>query len=313
MKIGLIAVDNHNFPDLTLMKISAYHKAVGDKVEWYDTFSDIYDIVYMSKIFLFSPDYQYIINAHKVICGGSGYHIKLIDGKERWIDNPKTQYELWNCLPSEMEHTYPDYSLYNITDTAYGYLTRGCPRGCGFCHVKSKEGLKSYKVADLSEFWRGQKNIVLCDPNLLASAECNDLLQQLIDSKAWVNINQGFDIRLINESNIDLLNQIKIKEIHFAWDNYRDKDLILSNLQFYKEHAKRQPHSHNAIVYVLCNYNSTFYQDLERIYTLRDMGYWAYVMIYNVKFCDKKYKKLQRWCNNKFIFAKCKKFEDYEG
>lgn len=87
-------------------------------------------------------------------------------------------------------------------DTAYGFLTRGCLTSCEFCHVGCKEGKKSYKVADLSEFWEVQKNIVLCDPNTLAYPGYMELLQQLVDSKAKVNFNQGLDIRRINNKNL---------------------------------------------------------------------------------------------------------------
>lgn len=157
MKIGLIDVDTKNFPNIPLMKISAWHKGKGDIVEWYDPFGDEYDIVYLSKVFSDTPDVNYFINAKKVIRGGTGYAI--MDGGEDYhkeFDKP---------LPPEIEHIYPDYELYDISDTAYGFLTRGCPRGCSFCIVGKKEGLCSRKVADLSEFWNGQKNIVLCDPN----------------------------------------------------------------------------------------------------------------------------------------------------
>lgn len=137
----------------------------------------------MSKVFSFTPDYPYYVNADEVIKGGSGYCISLVDGREIF-DKSKD-----NELPAEIEHIYPDYGLYGIADTAYGFLSRGCPRGCDFCHVAAKEGRCSHKVADLSEFWHGQKNIVLCDPNLIACKEWKDLLQQLIDSGAKVNIN----------------------------------------------------------------------------------------------------------------------------
>ena len=163
MKIGLIDVDGHNFPNIPLMKISAWHKQNGDSVEWYNPmFSGHMDKVYLSKVFSFTPDYQYFIDADEVVRGGTGYCISTVNGKEVFDEEKNIE------LPPEVEHIYPDYSLYGITDTAYGFLTRGCPRGCEFCHVKCKEGRKSVKVADLSEFWRGQKNIVLCDPNILA-------------------------------------------------------------------------------------------------------------------------------------------------
>lgn len=215
-------------------------------------------------------------------------------------------------LPTEVEHIMPDYSLYGITDTAYGFLSRGCPRGCSFCHVAPKEGKKTYKVADLSEFWNGQKNIVLSDPNILACPQHEDLLTQLADSGAWVDFNQGLDIRLMTERKAELLNKIKVKEIHFAWDNYHDKDIVLPKFKLFSELGKFKPHSHNAIVYVLTNFNSTIEQDLERIYTLRELGYWAYIMVYDKQHCAPIYKQLQCWCNNRFIYSQCPRFEDYD-
>lgn len=306
-KIGLIDVDGHNFPNIPLMKISAWHKAQGDHVEWYDPmFSPHMDKVYVSKVFSFSPDFEYIIDADEVVYGGSGYCISLVDGKEVFDKSKDTE------LPPEIEHIMPDYSLYGIEDTAYGFLTRGCPRGCHFCHVEAKEGRASRKVADLYEFWSGQKNIVLCDPNILACREWKDLLQQLIDSKAWVDINQGLDIRLMTEEKAEMLKKVKIKEWHFAWDRYEDKEKILPKFKMFKEITGIR--DRDLIVYVLCNYDTTIEQDLERIYTLREMGYWAYVMLYDKEHIPKGHelRKLQRWVNNRFVFAKCKTFEEYK-
>ena len=304
MKIGLIDVDGHNYPNLALMKLSAFHKAQGDIVEWYDPFSH-YDLVYQSKVFSFTPDYGYIINADKVIRGGTGYAIHGAGGEHycQAEDNP---------LPDEVEHIYPDYSLYNITDTAYGYLTRGCPRGCSFCIVGKKEGLCSKKVANLSEFWGGQKHIVLCDPNILASKDWEDLLGQLADSGAAIDFNQGLDARMLTEEKCRALNRLRLKEVHFAWDRYEDKELILPKLRMFADICQQKVHGHNAIVYVLVNHTSTIEQDLERIYTLRDMGYWAYVMIYDKPHASQTIRKMQRWCNNRIIFAKCPRFEDYK-
>lgn len=304
MRVGLIDVDSKNVPNLALMKLSAYHKANGDEVEWYMPFSDRYNLVYKSKVFSFTPDFLDCVNADIVKDGGTGYQIKLIDGKE--VYQP-----YWDILPEDIEHIYPDYGLYNITDTAYGFLTRGCPRGCSFCHVANKEGRRSIKVADLSEFWNGQKNIVLMDANILACKEWRELLGQLQDSKAYIDFNQGLDIRLMTPEKAIALQKCKIKEIHFAWDRYEDRNKILPKLELFAEYSNK-PHSHNAIVYVLCNFDTTIDQDLERIYTLRDMGYWAYVMIYDKAHCDNKYIKLQRWVNNRFIFAQCERFEDYK-
>lgn len=294
MKIGLIDVDGHNFPNLALMKISAWHKAQGDDVEWCLPLLH-YDIVYQSKVFddTYSPDIDWYPQADKIIKGGTGYGLD-------------------NKLPDEIEHIYPDYSIYpELTkDTAYGFLTRGCPRGCAFCIVAGKEGRRSIKVADLSEFWSGQKKIVLLDPNILACREHPDLLQQLIDSKAWVDINQGLDIRMTNERNIELINQIKVKEIHFAWDNAGDD--LKPYFENYSKLAKHKPHGHFGTVYCLTNFGSTMEENLYRIYTLREMGFDPYVMVYDKPNAPQEIRNLQRWCNNKFIFRSCERFEDYK-
>ena len=308
MRIGLIDVDGHNFPNLPLMKISAWHKSQGDSVEWYEPLeSGHMDKVYMSKVFSFTPDYPYFVDADDVVTGGSVYCISLVNGREVYDKSKDLN------LPAEVEHIYPDYGLYGITDTAYGFLSRGCPRGCDFCHVKDKEGRTAYKVADLNEFWRGQKHIVLCDPNILACSEWRDLLQQLIDSHAVVDFNQGLDIRLMTQEKALMLKQIRVKEIHFAWDRYQDKDTILPRLKAFRDIST--VNHKNLIVYVLCNFDTTMEQDLERIYTLRDMGYAPFVMLYDREHIPKKsqLRRLARWVNNRIIFWSCDRFEDYKG
>lgn len=307
MRIGLIDVDGHNFPNLPLMKISAWHKKQGDHVEWYQPlFSGHMDKVYMSKVFSFTPDYEYYIDADEIIKGGSGYCISLVDGKEIF-DKSKDK-----DLPEEIEHIYPDYSLYpELTkNTAYGFLTRGCPRGCGFCHVEKKEGRCSYKVADLSEFWNGQKNIVLCDPNILACKDHMDLLQQLVDSKAKVEFNQGLDIRLVNDRNMELLKKIKLQHIHFAFDDFKQKDIIEPKLREFAKKTGFNRGKGKVMVYILTNFDTTLEEDIYRIQLCRELNFSPYPMIYDKEHADPVYKKLQRWCNN-FIFWSVPTFEEY--
>ena len=312
MRIGLIDVDSHNYPNLPLMKLSAWHKSKGDTVEWYDplfhSIGEPLDRVYMSKVFSFSPEYPYGVNARSIFRGGSGYAIELIDGKEIY-DKTKDK-----DLPYEIEHIYPDYSLYpdKTEDTAYGFLTRGCPRGCGFCHVASKEGKCSHKVADLSEFWRGQKKIVLCDPNILACPDHMDLFQQLVDSGAKVNFNQGLDIRLVNDKNLQMLKRINLDSIHFAFDRWQDKDIIEPKLRKFAKETGYNKNKGKVTVYILTNYDTTIEQDIYRIQLCRKLNFSPYPMIYDKESCDPVYRKLQRWCNN-FIFWKCPTFEEYNS
>ena len=307
MKIGLIDVDGHNFPNLPLMKLSAWHKTQGDSVEWYSPmFSGHLDRVYMSKVFGFTQDYQYYVDADEVIKGGSGYCIELENGKEVYHSERDLQ------LPYEVEHIYPDYSLYPdlINDTAYGYLTRGCPRNCAFCHTTQKDGYASHKVADLSEFWKGQKQIVLLDQNILACKEHLELLDQLIESGAKVEFNGGLDIRLINDENVERIKKLKLKSIHFAFDRYQDKEIVMKNLAMFKNKTGFDRHKGQITVYVLCNFDTTIEQDIERIQFCRSLNFSPYPMIYDKKHADPIYKRLQRWCNN-FIFWKCPTFEEY--
>lgn len=300
MKIGLIDVDGHNFPNLPLMKISAWHKQQGDSVEWYSPlFTGHCDRIYMSKVFTFTSDYQYYVDADEVIKGGTGYFYP--GGGEP--------------LPEEIEHIYPDYSLYpkECKNTAFGFMSRGCPRNCEFCIVGEKEGLQSRKVADLSEFWRGQKNIVLLDPNTIACREWKDILHQLIDSGAWVDFSQGVDIRLMTREKAEKIKQIKIKNIHFAWDRYEDKDIIIPKLKMFKDITNWD--KRKMTVYVLINFDTDIERDLERIYTLRDLGYWPYIMIYNKQYTKTSdtVRRIQRWVNMRAVFEKIPRFEDYRG
>lgn len=305
MKIGLIDVDGHNFPNLALMRISAYHKSLGDEVEWWWTDFIHYDIVYMSKIFsdAYSPDIPEPMNADKVIKGGTGYAIHLENGKEVF-DKEKHK-----NLPDEIEHMFPDYSIYPQFDFAVSMTSRGCPRGCSFCHVASKEGRCSVKVANVSDFWNGQKEIRILDPNITACKDKRDLMRQYRETGAMLDFTQGLDIRCLNDNDIDDINHMRLRTLHFAWDN--PKDELEEKFRNFAHRFRRK--SNIGMVYCLTNFNSTMEENLYRIYVLRDLGYDPYVMIYNKPSASKEIRALQRWCNNKIIFKSCPRFEDYHG
>lgn len=307
MRIGLIDVDGHHFPNLALMRISAWHKAQGDEVEWWWTDFVHYDIVYMSKIFsdAYSKDIPEPLNADIVIKGGTGYCITLgEDGKEHFDQSKNVS------LPPEVEKMFPDYSIYPQFDFAVAMTSRGCPRGCAFCHVAAKEGRCATKVADVSDFWRpdiGKNHIEVLDPNITACREKRDLFRQYRETGATICFNQGLDIRLLNDDDLDDINHMRIKDLHFAWDNPRDD--LEDKFRHFAQGFRRK--TNIGMVYCLTNFNSTMEENLYRIYTLRDLGFDPYCMVYDKPHAPKEILNLQRWCNNKIIFKSVQRFEDY--
>lgn len=178
MRIGLIDVDGHSgFPNLALMRLSGYHKAKGDSVDWWDGFEH-YDRVYMSKVFTFSPDIDTVIDADEIIQGGTGY-------------------KNYGSLPPEVEATYPDYSIYPNFKSAIGFLTRGCIRNCPWCIVPRKEG-HIRLAATWQEIKRpDSREIVFMDNNVLACDHGIQQIEEMGSQPVWVDFNQGLDARLI--------------------------------------------------------------------------------------------------------------------
>ena len=215
MNIGLIAVDS-NYPNLALMKISQFHKKNGNNVEWYNPFNH-YDIVYMSKIFSFTPDFGYFVNAKTILKGGTGYSLN-------------------NDLPNYIDRLQPDYSIYPDIpeDTGYGFLTRGCPNKCKWCVVPQKEG-PVHKYMDIDDIAKEKKKVILMDNNILSIDYGIEQLIKISNMDIRVDFNQGLDARLVNEYNAKILANIKwIRYIRFGCDTPKQVEECInaSNLLF---------------------------------------------------------------------------------
>lgn len=287
MKVGLIQADG-KYPNLALMKLSAWHKAQGDDVWMYQPIDgQEYDRVYMSKVFDFTPDFAYDIRATEIIKGGTAYDMKA-------------------TLPERAEHTYPDYAAFDC-GYAMGFTSRGCIRNCPFCVVPKKEG-KARAVADIYEFWRGQEYLRLLDNNLTALPEhFMRITGQIIKERVKVDFNQGLDLRLITADMAKQLAKVKLwKAIHFAFDNVKDETAIREGVRTLSDNGVKL---HNVMVYVLIGFNSTPEEDLHRCEVLRGLGVLPFVMPFD-KF-DEYQRRFTRWANHKAIF-KTVRWGDYK-
>jgi hypothetical protein len=291
--VGLLQVDG-KWPDLALMKLSAYHKALGDEVELFSPLpmSGVYDLVYASKIFRFTPDNPYL--PPNAIKGGTGY-------------------DLTTCLPDKIESCFPDYSLYPKefpnADAAIGFTTRGCVRHCPFCVVPEKEGLIRV-VGDLLSFWAGQKRVILLDNNLTAAPmeHFRHVVNQLVEAEVYAEFSQGLDIRLLSDEHAALLSKIlvgKSGHIHFAWDNPADEPAVRRGVGLLAKHMPLR----RIIFYVLIGFNTTRAEDEHRAYALRDLGVMPFAMAFNKR--DRYQMDFARYVNRKQLFMAVPTFAEY--
>lgn len=276
MKIGIIDVDS-KIANLPLMKIKGFY---GDKCDWYSFIED-YDKVYLSKIFNFTKDYDYIIKSKEIVRGGSGYDIK-------------------SKLPIEIEDSQPDYSIYPNCDYTLQRLTIGCIRNCSFCIVREKEGC----LRDVEPMNNNPKAnyIYLLDNNLFASKNWKQHINYLMSQKLPIKF-EGIDIRLLTEEMMAELNKVLLyKQLHFAWDDPNCD--ITEKLKLITKIIK----PYKLMCYVLIGYNSNEEEDIYRVETLRKYGINPFVMPYDKN--DKYQKRLARYVNHKAIFKKIK-WRDY--
>ena len=287
MKIGLIDVDSHNFPNLALMKISAYYKSKGHQVSWAQ-YMEHYDVVFASKIFTFSQADLNVFHCDKLITGGTGFDIS-------------------KKLPKVIDNiTGPDYSLYPQYDFSIQRFSIGCIRHCPFCLVREKEGLIS-PVEPMNIKPTGHIEVI--DNNFFANPEWKKAIDLLISYKRPVKLH-GVDVRTITEEQCFWLNQLKLKSaIHIAWDLPQlDLRQAITTMTKYIKPYK-------IVCYVLVGFNSTIEQDLFRLRFLKSVGVLPFVQPYrdytNNRVVSQYERDLARWANRAWLF-KSMDFLDYE-
>ena len=289
MLVGLHDSDKTDFPNYALMKISAWHKAQGDTVEWWIPFLQ-YDRVYSSKVFTFTEECPYL--PPDTIKGGTGYGI-------------------YDELPQEIDDMFPDYSIYPKVDYAIGFLTRGCIRKCPWCVVPKKEGkIRPYRT--WQEIKRpDSRDIVFMDNNVLACPHGVEQMVDMIGKKVRVDFNQGLDARLITPEIAEILSKLKwIRQIRMSCDTDAMLDVVLTAIERLKDKGVKP---YKVFVYLLV-------QDVEsaerRAIALRDVGADAFAQPYrdftNNEEPPEELKRFARWVNHKAIFNTVPRFADYK-
>ena len=290
MRVALHDSDNTSFPNLALMKLSAWHKAQGDIVEWWTPLLT-YDRVYSSKVFTFTDENPYL--PPDTIKGGTGY------GK-------------LNELPQEIDAMYPDYSIYPDCDHAIGFLTRGCIRKCPWCIVPKKEGqIRPYQT------WQGIKrpdsrDIVFMDNNVLACQHGLEQIEDMGGKNVRVDFNQGLDARLITDDVAKMLSKLKwIRQIRMSADTDAMLDVVLTAIDRLGKHGVK---SYRVFVYVLV-------QDVEsaerRVIALRKVGADPFAQPYRDFTTNTEppleQRRFARWVNDKAIFKTVPTFAEYRA
>nr|WP_246582913.1 radical SAM protein [Clostridium mobile] len=294
------------------MKISSYYKGIGEDVEFVQP-NKTYEKIYASAIFTKSKgkcEELQNIYGDKIEIGGTGWDINKV-------------------LPKEIEFSKPDYDLYSVEDIAsrmrgimtkerklqkateivnagMGFTSRGCVRECGFCFVPKKEG-KFRHVAEIKDLLNPKSNVlILHDNNLTADPYCIDKLKEVKERKLIVDINQGCDVRLVNEDIAKALSEVRhLRSIHYAWDLMGFENQVMEGIKTLSKFIK--PYRH--MCFTLVGFNTTFEEDMYRFIKLREMKVDPFVMVYNQK-DDKRLKHFARWVNSR-IYKSCK-WEEYE-
>ena len=255
MKIGLVDIDGNAkkkkwgatiYPNIAMCKIARYHKQKGDEVEWAFPFKQ-YDIVYMSKVFNFSHDDTRVYQADRIIKGGTGYDIT-------------------KRLTDEIDRLQPDYSIYpNLPrNTAYGFLTRGCPNKCPWCVVPRKEGrIQPYMDVDEIAI-DGRTNLVLMDNNILAADDYAVSQMEKIISRGYrVDFNQALDARLVTDEFARLLAKIRWidRRIRFGCDTHKQIAECERAIEMINSYGYRGEY----FIYTMIGGKSDFRESYERV------------------------------------------------
>lgn len=275
MIIGLYNLE-HKYTNIALEKIRMYHEEQEDTViDYLELCHDKYDKVYCSSIFDYT-DKSYV--TPDMVIGGSGFSIVI-------------------KLPAKFERMKPKINM--------GFTTRGCVRNCEFCLVPAMEGPIRI-IGDIYDFWDGvSRKVTIMDNNILGDKKhFFSIADQIKDNNLLVNFSQGFDIKLIDREIMKKITTLKFfQKLHFAFDDLEDRDIIIKKIKL----LLRFKRPSRLMFYILCGYNSTFEEDVERVRILKTFGIDPFIMRYHQK--SKLLNEYSRYVN-RFFFRKME-FKDF--
>lgn len=312
----LIGKKKHRFPNLVSMKLSGYHKDLGNSVILKTNYDDLqnYDKVYISKVFTDTYIDENILKLNNVEYGGTGFF-----------------YDKAPQLPYEVEHHMPDYHLYDdwvkekisdganrndfkyYLDYSIGFVTRGCFRQCQFCVNKNYKKVEVH--SPLNEFVDySRKKICLLDDNFFGCSSWKIILKQLQQTGKQFQFKQGLDERLLTNDKCEMLFQSKYDgDYIFAFDNIEDYELIETKLKLLRMYTNIYPK-----FYVFCGFdrkyewNNIFWKQdifdmMKRIELLMKYHCLPYIMRFN-RYIESPYqgvyKTVSAWCNQPSFFKK---------
>ena len=283
MNVALYDVDS-KIPNLALMKLARFHRDRGDTVQLYSPiFGQTYDKIYASKIFDFSDGSG--LDPERMEIGGTGW-------------------ELTSALPDEVDALQPDYSFYGYPHNV-GFTMRGCRFQCPFCVVPKKEGRPSIENT-IKEIWQQRDSdfIVLLDNDFFGNPQWRDRIAEIKAHDLRVNFSQGINIRVINEEQARALASVRFsnikgtaKQVHFAWDRFKDERLIHRGIDRCIAAGIRPK---QMMFFVLIGFDTTPDEDLYRVEALRGRGCDPFAMPYDRT--DTYQRRFARWVNHKAIF-----------
>lgn len=333
----IVGKKKHRFPNLCCMKLSAYHKSLGNSVVLKTDYDGLeaFDKVYISKVFTDTV----VPGEQEDKTNKNSENISEWYANNEFLKQPNIEYggtgffyDKAPALPDEIEHIMPDYHLYddwvnqNIADgikrsefTYYldysiGYLTRKCFRGCYYCVNRNYKSVIA--ASPLDEFMdKDRPKLCFLDDNFFGCPRWREFIEPVVKSGKRFQFKQGLDERLLTEEKILAISSWKYDgEVIFAFDNIEDKDLIIKKLELIRQTVPNWKRELKFYVFCGCDrndkYDDEFWENdilnlFDRIEILSRYGAKPYIMrferVYKTKFSSF-YAAIASWCNQPSIF-----------